>query len=182
MNAWVSGGADVVQLRSKVMPRRLLLGLASQLARLCGDAGALLVVNDHLDVALLSGAHGVHLGPQDLSVAAARRVAGPHLLIGASASSPTAAREAEAAGASYLGCGPAYPTPMKREKRVIGPAGVAEIAAAVSIPAFAIGGVERDLIPELRRAGIERVCAIRALAEAPDPEAEARRFCQALVE
>jgi thiamine-phosphate pyrophosphorylase len=138
------------------------------------------VVNDYVDVAMLAGADGVHLGPDDLSVAGARRAAGSELIIGASASTPEAAREAEAAGADYLGAGPAYATPLKAEKKVIGPQGIAAVAAAVSIPVFAIGGIERARLPELRAAGLTRVCAIRSLAEAADPEAEARRFKEAL--
>jgi thiamine-phosphate pyrophosphorylase len=137
------------------------------------------VVND---LALLSGADGVHLGPDDLSVGGARRSAGPGLLIGASASSPAAARQAETDGADYLGSGPVYSTPLKTEKRVIGPEGVAAVAAAVGVPVFAIGGIERSRLPELRAAGIRRVCAIRALALASDPEAEARGFRKALDE
>jgi thiamine-phosphate pyrophosphorylase len=138
------------------------------------------VVNDHLDVALLSGADGVHLGPDDISLAAARRVVGARLLLGASASSPSAGRAAEAAGADYLGSGPAYATPLKTEKKVIGPRGVAAVAAGVRIPVFAIGGVELGRLPDLRAAGLTRVCAIRALAETENPEAEARRFKEAL--
>src|SRR5690242_12805724 len=90
--AWLRGGVDVVQLRQKRLPRGELLDLATVLARACADAGALLVVNDHVDVAMLSGAGGVHLGPDDLSVAAARRAAGRALVVGASASTPDEAR------------------------------------------------------------------------------------------
>jgi thiamine-phosphate pyrophosphorylase len=174
--AWLRGGVDVVQLRHKSLPRGELLMLARELAAACSEADALFVVNDHLDVAMLSGADGVHLGPDDLSVAAARRVAGPALLVGASAASPGVAAAAEAAGADYLGSGPAYPTPIKTEKRVIGPEGIAAVAAAVRLPVFAIGGVDRTRLAPLRAAGLERVCVIRALAEAADPEAEARAF------
>jgi thiamine-phosphate pyrophosphorylase len=140
------------------------------------------VVNDHVDIALLSGADGVHLGPDDLSLAGARRAGGLGLVIGASASSPAAARQAEAGGADYQGSGPAYPTPLKTEKQVIGPRGVAAVASAVGIPVFAIGGIDRSRLPELRAAGIRRVCAIRAMALAGDPEAEARAFRRALDE
>src|SRR5205814_4931351 len=143
-------------------------------------AGALLIVNDHLDVALLSGADGVHVGPDDLTVAAARAVAGPDLLVGASASSPDAGREAERDGADYLGSGPAYPTPLKTEKRVIGPAGVAAVSAAVAVPVFAIGGVERTRLAELRAAGVTRGCAIRALGGAAAPAAGARAWLDEL--
>ncbi|TMC05253.1 MAG: thiamine phosphate synthase [Chloroflexi bacterium] len=178
--AWLQGGVDVVQLRQKRLARGVLLELATRLAAVCAAAGVLFVVNDHVDVALLSGADGVHVGPDDLSVAAARRAAGPGLLVGASASTPEAGREAERDGADYLGTGPAYPTPLKTEKRVIGPAGVAAVAAAVRVPVFAIGGIDRARLPELRAAGVTRVCAIRALGEAADPEAEARAWREAL--
>jgi thiamine-phosphate pyrophosphorylase len=180
VGAWLRGGVDVVQLRHKRLPRRRLLDLASALADVCAAAGALFVVNDHVDVALLSGADGVHLGVDDLTLAAARRVAGPGLLVGASASTPEAAVQAEREGADYLGAGPAYATPLKPEKRVIGPAGVAAVAAAVRLPVFAIGGIDRARLSELRRAGVVRVCAIRALAAAADPEAEATAWREAL--
>jgi thiamine-phosphate pyrophosphorylase len=180
VGAWLRGGADVVQLRQKRLPRGQLLTLAERCAAACAAAGALFVVNDHVDVATLSGADGVHVGPDDLTVAAARRAAGADLLVGASASTPDAGREAERDGADYLGAGPAYATPLKTEKRVIGPAGVAAVAAAVGVPVFAIGGIDRARLPELRAAGVTRVCAIRALGEAADPEAEARAWAEAL--
>jgi thiamine-phosphate pyrophosphorylase len=178
--AWLRGGVDVVQLRQKRLARGPLLELATALAASCSAAGALFVVNDHVDVAVLSGADGVHVGPDDLTVGAARRTGGPGLLVGASASTPDAGREAEREGADYLGSGPAYETPLKAEKRVIGPSGVAAVAAAVRLPVFAIGGVDRSRLPELRAAGLTRVCAIRALGEAADPEMEARAWKEAL--
>jgi len=178
--AWLRGGVDVVQLRQKGLPRGRLLELATACAAACASAGALFVVNDHVDVAMLSGADGVHLGPDDLTVAAARRVAGSDLLIGASASTPEAGLAAERDGADYLGSGPAFPTPLKTEKRVIGPEGVARVAAAVRLPVFAIGGIDRSRLPAVRAAGVDRVCSIRALGEAEDPEAEARAWRAAL--
>ena len=180
VTAWLRGGVDVVQLRQKRLARGPLLELATALAVACAAAGVLFVVNDHVDVALLSGADGVHVGPDDLTVGAARRVGGAGLLVGASASTPQAGREAEREGADYLGTGPAYATPLKTEKRVIGPAGVAAVASAVRVPVFAIGGVDRSRLPELRAVGLTRVCAIRALGEAADPEAEARAWKEAL--
>src|SRR5262252_2569284 len=177
VTAWLRGGVDVVQLRQKRLARGPLLELATALAVACAAAGVLFVVNDHVDVALLSGADGVHVGPDDLTVGAARRVGGAGLLVGASASTPQAGREAEREGADYLGTGPAYATPLKTGKRVIGPAGV---AAVVRVPVFAIGGVDRSRLPELRAVGLTRVCAIRALGEAADPEAEARAWKEAL--
>jgi thiamine-phosphate diphosphorylase len=178
--AWLRGGVDVVQLRHKSLPRGQLLELARRVGRACADARVLFIVNDHLDIALLSGADGVHLGPDDLSLAAARKTAGPALLIGASASTPVAGVTAEREGADYLGTGPAYETPIKTEKRVIGPAGVAAVQAAVRVPVFAIGGLERARLPEVIAAGLHRVCVIRALSTADDPEAEATALKAAL--
>jgi thiamine-phosphate pyrophosphorylase len=168
------GGADVVQLRHKSMPRGELLELAKRL-RLALE-GALFIVNDHVDIALLSAADGVHLGPDDISVASARRVAGERLLIGASASTPERAREAVAQGADYLGCGPAFATPIKAEKKVLGPEGIAAIAGLVGVPVFAIGGIDASNLARLTAAGLRRVCVIRAVGDAPDPEKAAREL------
>jgi thiamine-phosphate pyrophosphorylase len=176
MAAW--RGAGVIQLRHKSLARGELLTLARRIREITAGAGVLFIVNDHVDIALLSDADGVHLGPDDLAVASARRVAGDRLLIGASASSPEAARAAIAAGADYLGSGPAFATPIKSSKQVIGPKGVAAVAAAVgaSVPVFAIGGINASNVAQLTAEGLRRACVIRAIAEAPDPELAARRL------
>jgi thiamine-phosphate pyrophosphorylase len=173
--AWMRGGVDVVQLRVKTMPRGALLDVARRVRDVCGE-GVLFIVNDHLDVAMLAGADGVHLGEEDLSVVAARRVAGPSLLIGASASTAETARAAVRAGADHIGAGPAWATPIKAEKPAIGPVGVAAVQAAVDVPVFAIGGVDASRVPALRAAGVERACVIRALSDVPDPERAAREL------
>ena len=180
VGAWLRGGADMIQLRSKALARGELLALARRLAPACAEAQVLFIVNDHLDIAMLSGADGVHLGEEDLSLRSARHVAGSDLLIGASASSPDAGRAAREAGADYLGAGAAYATPIKAHKPPIGPGGVRCVQEAVDVPVFAIGGIDRARVPELRAAGVHRVCVIRALAEADDPESEARLLREAL--
>jgi thiamine-phosphate pyrophosphorylase len=175
--AAVRGGADVIQLRHKGLARGELLVLARKIRDATRVGGVLFVVNDHVDIALLSEADGVHLGPDDLTIASARRVAGDRLLIGASASSPEAARSAIADGADYLGSGPAFATPIKTSKQVIGPAGVAAIAEAVGpAPVFAIGGIDATNVAQLIAAGLRRVCVIRAVAGAADPEQATRRL------
>ena len=172
------GGAELIQLRHKSLARGALLVLARRIRPIVSDAGALFIVNDHVDIALLSDADGVHLGPDDLAVASARKVAGDRLLIGASASSIRAARQAIAGGADYLGSGPAFATPIKTAKRVIGPDGIAAIAAAVGpgVPVFAIGGIDGTTVQQVIAAGVRRVCVIRAVSDAPDPELAARRL------
>ncbi len=170
------GGADLVQLRHKTLARGQLLQLARELRRILKDT--LFIVNDHVDIALLSGADGVHLGPDDLSVAAGRRVAGDRLLIGASASTLDRARQAIEQGADYIGCGPAFATPIKTEKQVIGPQGIAAINSAVgrTTEVFAIGGIAESNVKQLTDLGLRRVCVIRAVSDAPDPEQATRRL------
>jgi thiamine-phosphate pyrophosphorylase len=173
--AAVRGGAEIIQLRHKTLARGELLTLARRLRALV--TAALLIVNDHVDIALLSEADGVHLGPDDLSIASARRVAGEKLLIGASASTPEAALAAVALGADYIGCGATFATPIKTEKLVIGPDGVAAVTAALAAtPVFAIGGIDESNVPLLRAAGLSRACVIRAVGNAPDPEEATRRM------
>ena len=174
--AVVRGGADVVQLRHKALARGQLLELALRFRDLTARAGVLFIVNDHADIALAAGADGMHLGPDDLGVDSARRIAPGGFLIGASASSPEAARKAVAAGADYIGSGPAFSTPIKKEKGVIGPAGVAAVTAAVDVPVFAIGGIEEANIAQLTALGLHRACVIRAIAGAAGPEQATRRL------
>jgi thiamine-phosphate pyrophosphorylase len=176
--AAIAGGADIIQLRHKTLARGELLAAARRLRELTASEGRLLVINDHVDIALLSEADGVHLGPDDLRIESARRIGGARLLIGASASSPEAASAALALGADYLGSGPAFATPIKSEKQVIGPAGVAAVAAAVGagVPVFAIGGIDESNVGQLTALGLRRVCVIRAVSDAADPEAAVRRL------
>jgi len=171
------GGAGIVQLRHKTLARGELLTLARKVREITSRSGTLFIVNDQVDIALVCEADGVHLGPDDLSLASARRIAGDRLLIGASASSPEAARAAIAAGADYVGSGPAFATPIKSEKKVIGPGGVSAIAAAAGTgPGFAIGGIDESNLMRLTALGVRRACVIRAVADAPDPEAATRRL------
>jgi thiamine-phosphate pyrophosphorylase len=169
-SAAVRGGADVIQLRHKSLPRGELLELARELRRSIQDA--LLIVNDFVDIALLSGADGVHLGPDDMTVGGARKVAGDRLLVGVSASTADAIEP----GADYVGCGPAFATPLKSSKRVIGPQGVAALTAAVDLPVFAIGGIDESNLAQLVTLGVRRACVIRAVGDAADPEQAARRL------
>ncbi len=168
----------MVQLRQKKLRRGELLAAAHALRAITSDAGKIFVVNDHVDIAMLAGADAVHLGPDDITVQAARSVAGDRLLIGASASTPEAARDAIAAGADYLGVGPAFETPIKTEKKVIGPEGVARVAKSVGAkaPVFAIGGIDESNIERLTELGVKRVCVIRAIGDSRDPESAARRL------
>ncbi|MFD0740613.1 thiamine phosphate synthase [Phytohabitans flavus] len=155
--------------------------LATRVRALCAEARATCLVNDRLHIALAVGADGGHVGALDLPVEAARRVLGPHAILGATAREPATAKAAVDAGASYLGVGPAYATTSKDGlPPPIGVEGIAAVAGAVGVPVIAIAGVTAERIPELRAAGAYGVAVIGALSRAPDPATAAKQLWDAL--
>lgn len=171
VEAALEGGARMIQLRDKGATARRLLARARALRDLVHPKGGMLIVNDRLDVALAAGADGVHLGPDDLPVAAARRVAPPGFVIGYSTDDPVEARRAEREGADYLGCGAVYATASKADAGdVIGPGRLDEVAGAVGVPVVGIGGITparaAEIAASTRAAG---VAVIAAVMDAPDP-------------
>ncbi len=179
--AALDAGVDVVQVRVKEAGDREVLALVETVLGLCAPYRASCIVDDRLDVALAAGADGVHLGADDLPVAAARRIAGPELLIGATARDPASGMAAVAAGASYLGVGPAFATATKQGlPGPIGPAGVAAVAAAVTVPVIAIGGVTAEAVGELLEAGAHGVAVVDAVYGATDPGEAVDKLVRAL--
>ena len=137
-----------------------------------------LFVNDRADVALAAGAHGVQLRADSLTPADARRL-NPHWWIGVSVHDLKQARAAQTAGADYLLVGPVFATATHPDRAPLGTEGVAEIGQ-LGLPVIAIGGVTPERLPELRRAAVHGVAAIRALWDATDPAAATRRMVQEL--
>ena len=183
VRAALAGGARAVQLRAKDTPPREMAELARELARETHLAGALLFVNDRVDVALAAGADGAHVGDDDLPLAAARAIVPPGFLLGRSADTVEAARCAERDGADYVGVGPVYATLTKPDAgEAIGTARIAEVAAAVTIPVVGIGGIDAGNAREVARAGAAGVAVIRAVMAAADPEAAAREIVAAVRE
>ncbi len=179
--AALEGGATMIQLREKDLPTRPLLGLATEICSLCREHGAAFVVNDRVDIALVVEADGVHVGMDDMPIAAARRLLGKDALIGASVDNPTDAAEAQAAGASYLGVGPIFPTGSKADAgRAIGMEPLAQIKRAVAIPVLAIGGLTCDNVGSVIRAGADGIAVISAVAGAEDMAAAARALRECL--
>ncbi len=165
----------MIQLREKGLPTRALLELAEQVRALTREHSAAFVVNDRVDVALAAEADGVHLGMEDMPLAAARRLLGAERLIGASVGDPAEAGQAEAAGASYLGVGPVFATGSKADAGdPIGLGAVSEIKRAVSIPVLAIGGLTCDNVEKVIEAGADGIAVISAVAGAADMVAAAR--------
>lgn len=180
VRAAAQGGADVVQLREKQLPDGEFLRRAEQALEACRRAGAIFVVNDRLDAALLAGADGVHLGQDDLPAARVRRMAGPVLAVGVSTHNLEQARRAAADGADYLGAGPVFPTATKPHEPVAGLDVVRRIASEVTVPCFALGGINHGNVKQVVEAGIERVAVCAAVVSADDPESAARHLRRAL--
>ncbi len=172
-----AGGADTVQFRQKTGPLRARLYEAHRTADACRAAGIPLLIDDLLDLALAVGAAGVHLGQLDLPVEVARRILGPDAVIGATVTDTTQALAAEAAGASYLGFGPVFPTRSKRNPASVkGLDGLADVCAAVSIPVIGIAGITPERVQSVVEAGAHGVAVMTAITTANDPAAAAATF------
>ncbi len=174
VRAALDAGAPAIQLRQKDADARTLLRAARELLPLTRAAGALLFVNDRLDVALAAGADGVHLGPTDLPIAAARaaaRAAGRDLLIGSSTDDPGTARALEADGADYIGCGAVFGTTSKAglDDERIGTGRLREVVEAVRIPVVGIGGITPANAAQVAAAGAAGAAVIGAVMGAPQP-------------
>ena len=179
--AALAGGVDVIQLRQKDAGDRELLDAARELRALTRAAGALFIVNDRTDIAVMADADGVHLGQGDVPVTDARRVLGSRRLIGVSTHSPDQATAAAREGADYLGVGPTFPSHTKSFEHFPGLDYVRH-AAGLSLPAFAIGGVRPDNVRQVTAAGLHRVAISHAVTHAEIPEQAARLLKAALLE
>lgn len=177
----LAGGANIIQLREKEISSREFLKTALSVRKLFEDyPDRLFIVNDRLDIALASGAGGVHLGRDDMPVSAARKLAGPDFVIGASVSSAREAVKAASEGASYLGAGAVYPTPTKPESGAVGLDGLREIAGAAGIPVIAIGGVNSGNAFDVIKAGASGAAVVSAVMAAENPREASREILDAV--
>lgn len=159
------GGARIVQYRDKDAPAMLRLETARRIREVTREHGALFIVNDQLDIALLSSADGVHLGQEDVAIADARSLLPPEMIIGVSCSSLAEARAAVRQGADYLGVGAVFATPVKAGYPVVGLEGLRRIADEVSIPLAAIGGVNLGNMAAVKAAGARYMAMVREFQE-----------------
>jgi len=190
-DAALSGGVDIIQLRDKgsagerqfgrIEAKEELAALA-ELAAVCRRHGALLAVNDRADLALAAGADVLHLGQGDLPVHYARRIVGPDVVIGRSTGSRAQAQLAAIEdGVDYFATGPVWATPTKPGRTAASLDLVRQVAESQpTMPWFAIGGIDEQRLPEVLDAGATRICVVRAITEARDPQAAARRLADAL--
>lgn len=170
----IRGGAGVIQLRDKIHPKGELIAMAVSLKRLCAENGVLFIVNDYLDVAMACGADGLHVGQEDLPVAEAHRLLPFDRLVGCSTHSVDQALQAQSDGADYIAVGSVYPTASKEKVEVIGLEALRQIRQEVSLPIVAIGGISRQNLGEVVRAGVDGVAVISAVLQAADVEGAAR--------
>lgn len=177
----LDAGVDALQLREKALADRELLARARALVEMARPSGGAVVVNDRADIAVLAGAHGVHLGQDDLTVGDVRKLAGSGLIVGVSASTPEQAIAAAGDGADVIGIGAMFPTMTKRKDRIAGPGllraclGDARVA---SVPHLAIGGITAENVGEAVDAGARGVAVSGAVCGAQDPGS----VCAALLE
>jgi len=174
----LAGGVGVFQLRDKDATDDELLTAAAVARRACTDANAIFILNDRADLVTAAGADGVHLGQDDLPVPEARALVGPERIVGLSTHSP--AQVDAASGVDYLGVGPVHATPTKPGRPAVGDDLVRYAASHARVPFFAIGGIDPANVGAVVAAGATRVAVVRAIAEAVDPEAAARRLRAAL--
>jgi len=182
LDAVLSGGVDIVQLREKGLEAGEELALLEVFRAACARHGALLAVNDRADVALAAGADVLHLGQDDLPVAVARRILGPGPVIGLSSHSPEQSSAAAiAGGVDYFCAGPVWETPTKAGRPGTGTGLLSHVALlGARRPWFAIGGISHERLETVIEAGATRVVVVRALTAAADPGAAAAEFAKRL--
>lgn len=164
----LKGGITCLQLREKNLPEDEFVKEAVEVKELCRRYNAPLIINDNVDVALKSGADGVHVGIEDTPVGEIRKRAGQNFIIGATAKTVKQAKDAEEAGADYIGVGAVFPSPTKKNAIRITKEQLKEICSSVSVPAVAIGGIGLCNMDELSGGGMAGIAVVSAIFAAED--------------
>ncbi|MCR4413285.1 MAG: thiamine phosphate synthase [Thermoguttaceae bacterium] len=180
VRALVAAGVHAIQLRDKRLDDRQMLQRARSLREMTRGAGVLCVVNDRPDLAAATHADGVHVGQEELPVKEVRAIVGPDALIGVSAHSIEQARQAVLDGANYLGVGPTFPSTTKHFDQFPGLDLLRAVAAEIRLPAFAIGGIDRDNLAQVLSTGVARIAVSGAVCNAADPGAAVRDLLERL--
>jgi len=183
IRAALDAGAPAVQLRAKTLPGREMVELGHALRRETRARNVLLFVNDRVDVALIVGADGVHVGDDDLPIHAVRAITRPGFLVGRSVDNAAEAISAEAQGADYVGLGPVFATATKPGLPApLGTAGIRSVADAVQIPVVSIGGITPENAADTTAQGAAGVAVIGGVLHAADPGEAARLLLRSVDE
>lgn len=174
--AVLMGGAQVVQFRDKLHDKGDVLPVARRIRELCDQYNALLIINDHADLAIACDAHGLHLGQHDLPIKEARDILRPHQIIGKSNAVLQEALDSSDEGADYVAVGAVFPTNTKEKTRPAGLKTLEDVKSKVSVPVVAIGGINKNNIMSVIRAGADSVCVISAVVGHDDPQKAAREL------
>ena len=174
------GGRLCLQLREKQLPDGELLRRAKLVSQKCHEVGALSILNDRADVALLAGCDGVHVGQHDLPCLGVRRVLGTEAIVGVSTENLGQARQAEADGATYIAVGPMFPTTTKDKPRLAGPGYAREALRAITRPLVAIGGITGQNVGQLTAIGVRAVAVSAAVLRSADAGAAVKELLAAL--
>jgi len=166
----LKGGVTIVQLREKELGEDLFVEEALKVRELCHKYNVPLIINDNVEVALKSGADGVHVGIEDTPVKDIRRRVPPDFIIGATCKTVEQAQIAEAEGADYMGVGAVFPSPTKGNAVRITNEQLREIVSSVSIPAVAIGGISYDNVCEMKGSSVSGIAIVSAIFGAEDIE------------
>ena len=162
------GGADAVQLRDDELSDYQVLEIAARLKDICARHKAFFILNNRPDLALALDADGVHIGQDDIPLKFARQILGSMKIIGVSVSSLGEALKAEKEGASYIGFGPVFDTPIKSGKKALGLDAMTLIKKRVKIPLIAIGGIDLENVSQVIDSGADGISVIRAVCGAKD--------------
>jgi thiamine-phosphate pyrophosphorylase len=174
LKAVIQGGARIIQLREKEYSGKKMYDLALKFREITTKAGVLLIINDHVDIAMAVEADGVHLGQNDFPLKAAIKIA-PELLIGASTHSIKEAIQAQKEGADYINIGPIFPTGTKEGiERFLGPEAIAAISPEIDVPFTVMGGISESNIDQVLTNGARRVAMVTAITQAPDIAAQVK--------
>lgn len=176
VEAALRGGVTCVQLREKKLDKETFLSEALRLKALCARFGVPFVVNDNVEIAIASGADGIHIGQDDLPVSEVRRMAGDSMFIGVTAHTPEEAEKAVRGGADYLGLGAVFATATKSDVRPLSYETLQEICRAAKVPTVAIGGISEENTARLAGSGVDGIAVVSAIFGAADIEAAARRL------
>ena len=181
MKEIANAGADIIQLRDKTLNDRRLYEHAVAAVATLRSGRCLLIINDRPDVAASTGADGVHVGQEELPVAAARRIVGADALVGVSTHSIEQARQAVLDGADYIGCGPTFPSRTKTFKDFPGTKLLRSVADEITLPAFAIGGIDLDNVDQVVETGIHGIAVSSAVTNCESPADTVQSLQRALV-